>query len=189
MTARKPKDQLQKRGRKSGFRSEFIRIAFIAAKYGAIEEEIARDLGVSPRTFANWKNSFPEFLQALKTAKEASDDRVERSLYHRANGYSHPAVKFMTVSDERGTHIEELHYTEYYPPDTTAAIFWLKNRRPDRWRDVQQLDHAVGVWHISELPMSEEQWIREHASNAADLDLKADACYPLAKPDDPEKQR
>ena len=89
MTARKPKDQLQKRGRKSDFRPEFIRIAFIAAKYGAIEEEIARDLGVSPRTFANWKNSYPEFLQALKTAKEVADARMERSLFHRGIGYSH----------------------------------------------------------------------------------------------------
>src|SRR5271156_7211213 len=144
MTARKPKDQLQKRGRKSGFRSEFIRIAFIAAKYGAIEEEIARDLGVSPRTFANWKNSYPEFLQALKTAKEILDARVEKSLYHRAVGYSHEAVKFLVV----GGKVVEKHYTEHYPPDVTAGIYWTKNLMPDRWRDVQRVEAELGHYVI-----------------------------------------
>jgi hypothetical protein len=176
MTARKPKDQLQKRGRKSGFRSEFIRIAFIAAKYGAIEEEIARDLGVSPRTFANWKNSYPEFLQALKTAKEVCDDRMERSLFHRGIGYSHEAVKVFLNRDGK---VIEHKYIEHYPPDTAAAFIWLKNRRPDRWRDTQQIDHAVGHYVISERPMTEEEWIRAHASNAADLDL-----LPAPKADD-----
>jgi hypothetical protein len=54
-------------------------------------------------------------------------------------------------------------------------IFWLKNRRPDRWRNVQNIDHAVGVYHISEAPMTEEDWIREHTSNAKQLDLEAKA--------------
>jgi hypothetical protein len=69
----------------------------------------------------------------------------------------------------------EHKYTEYYPPDPTSMIWWLKNRRPDRWRDVQNIDHAVGVYHISEKPMSEEAWIREHCSNADQLDLEAKA--------------
>lgn len=179
MTARKPKDQLQKRGRKSGFRSEFIRIAFIAAKYGAIEEEIARDLGVGRGTFSRWKENSPELRDALKTAKEVCDERMERSLYHRGIGYSHPAVKFMTVSDQHGSHIERLEYTEYYPPDPTSMIFWLKNRRPDRWRDVQNINGAVGHYVISERPLTESEWIRAHASNAADLDL-----LPAPKADD-----
>jgi hypothetical protein len=51
-------------------------------------------------------------------------------------------------------------------------IFLLKNRRPDRWRDVQNIDHAVGVYHISERPMTEEEWIRE-TSNAKQLELEA----------------
>ena len=64
------------------------------------------------------------------------------------------------------------HYTEHYPPDPTSMCFWLKNRRPDRWRDVQNIDHAVGVYHISEAPMTEEEWIK-HTSNAAQLELEA----------------
>ena len=68
----------------------------------------------------------------------------------------------------------EHKYIEYYPPDTTAMIFFLKNRRPDRWRDTQNIDHAVGVYHISERPMTEDEWIRE-TSNAKQLDLEAKA--------------
>src|SRR5271156_4205245 len=94
----------------------------------------------------------------------------------------------MTVSDVKGTHIERLEYIEYYPPDTAAMCFWLKNRRPDRWRDVQQLDSQVGHYVISERPMTEEEWIREHASPPLELSaVKPDACYPLAKLDGPKK--
>ena len=67
----------------------------------------------------------------------------------------------------------EHKYIEYYPPDPTSMIWWLKNRRPDRWRDVQNIDHAVGVYHISERPMTEEEWIREHCSNGKQLELEA----------------
>src|SRR5271169_6087785 len=90
----------------------------------------------------------------------------------RATGYSHPAVKVFMKRD--GTTVEH-KYTEHYPPDPTSMIWWLKNRRPDRWRDVQNIDAAVGVYHISEAPMSEEEWIREHCSNADQLDLEAKA--------------
>ena len=91
-------------------------------------------------------------------------------MYHRANGYSHPAVKFLTVSDGEGmgSHIEALHYIEHYPPDTTAGIFWLKNRRPDRWRDVQRVEAELGHYVISERPMTEEEWIRDHATPLID---------------------
>ena len=141
MTKPKPKDQLQKRGRKSLFRPEYILIAKAAARFGAIEDEIADELKISPGTLDNWKKKYPEFLSALKAGKEASDDRIERSLYQRAIGYSHPAVKAFMTRDGK---IVEHKYIEHYPPDTTAALFWLKNRRPDRWRDVQRIDASMG---------------------------------------------
>jgi len=79
---------------------------------------------------------------------------VERSLYHRAVGYSHDAVKILTVARGDGrSEVVQVPYVEHYPPDTTAAIFFLKNRRPDRWRDTQNIDHAVGVYHISDSPI------------------------------------
>ena len=88
-----------------------------------------------------------------------------------ANGYSHPAVKVFMKLD--GTTVEH-KYIEHYPPDPTSMCFWLKNRRPDRWRDVQNIDHAVGVYRISEAPLTEEEWI-EHTSNGKQLDLEVKA--------------
>jgi hypothetical protein len=57
-----------------------------------------------------------------------------------------------------------VHYTEHCPPDPTSCIFWLKNRDPDRWRDVQNVDHVLGKYIISDRPMTEEQWIAERAT-------------------------
>ena len=103
MTKPKPKDQLQKRGRKSDFRPEYILIAKACARFGAIEEEIADYLNVSISSISRWKLQFPEFREALKLGAEASDDRVERSLYRMAIGWNG------------------------HDPNVTAAVFWLKN--------------------------------------------------------------
>ena len=137
MTKPKPKDQLQKRVRKSAFRPEYILIAKACARFGAIEEEIADELHINHATLDNWKKKYPEFLGALKAGKEASDDRVERSLYQLAIGWNGQ------------------------PPNTTAAIFWLKNRRRDRWRDVQNVETDIGHYILSDRPMSEEEWIMQ----------------------------
>jgi hypothetical protein len=64
---------------------------------------------------------------------------VERSLYERANGYSYDAVKIFC--DKNGN-VTKVPYVEHVPPDVTACIFWLKNRDPQHWRDVQQLEHT-----------------------------------------------
>jgi hypothetical protein len=142
MTKPKPKDQLQKRGRKSAFRPEYILIAKACARFGAIEDEIASELNIGPATLDRWKQKYPEFRCALKAGKDAFDDRVERSLYQLAIGWNGQ------------------------PPNTTAAIFWLKNRRPDRWRDVQQFDQAIGHYMISDKPMTEAEWIAARADCA-----------------------
>ena len=73
-------------------------------------------------------------MQALKSGKETADDRVERSLYQRAVGYTHDAVHF---SSFQGV-VTETPYRNHCPPDVTAQIFWLKNRRPDLWRDKRE---------------------------------------------------
>jgi hypothetical protein len=137
MTKRKPKDQLQKRGRKSDFRPEYILIAKACARFGAIEDEIANELHIGPATLDRWKQKYPEFRCALKAGKEASDDRVERSLYQLAIGWNGQ------------------------PPNATACIFWLKNRRKDRWRDVQNVEADIGHYILSDRPMSEEEWIMQ----------------------------
>ena len=72
VTKPKPRDQLQKRGRKSAFRPEYILIAKACARFGAIEEEIADELQINHATLDNWKKKYPEFLGALKTSATTS---------------------------------------------------------------------------------------------------------------------
>jgi hypothetical protein len=88
--------------------------------------------------------------------------RVERSLYERANGYNYDAVKiFMPAGSKQPVVV---HYIEHCPPDVGAAFIWLKNRDPERWRDVQNVEHVMGKYIISDRPMTEEEWARERAT-------------------------
>ena len=87
----------------------------------------------------DWKKKYPEFRGALKAGKDAFDDRVERSLYQLAIGWGN------------------------LPPDVTACIFWLKNRRKEQWCDVQNVAAALGHYVISERPLTEEEWAAERA--------------------------
>ena len=122
-------------GRPSGFKAEFTEQAEKLAKLGATDMEIADFFEVDVRTINRWKISFPEFCQALKAGKDVADDKVIRSLFQRATGFEHEAVKiFMPANATVPIHT---NYREFVVPDTTACIFWLKNRRPDEWRDKQ----------------------------------------------------
>lgn len=107
---------------------------------GATDAELADFFGISESTLNNWKTDHPEFMESLKEGKSQADAEVASKLYHRATGYSHNAVKIVANATTGQEHI--VPYTEHYPPDTTAAIFWLKNRRPDLWRDKQEIDHT-----------------------------------------------
>lgn len=98
---------------------------------GATDQELADFFEVSVGMILRWKTDHAAFHDAVKDAREIADARVERSLYHRALGYSHPAVKFF---NEKGR-IVRADYIEHHAPDTVACIFWLKNRAPMRWRD------------------------------------------------------
>ena len=124
-------------GRVSPYQDVFAEQAQKLCKLGATDAELADFFKVDVRTIYRWAQRHEGFSQALKSGKEESDERVERSLYHRAIGYSHDAVKiFMPAGAEKPVYAP---YTEHVPPDTTAGIFWLKNRRPDLWRDKREL--------------------------------------------------
>ncbi len=117
--------------RPSKYKPEFAAQAAKLCALGATDVEIADFFEVDVRTIHRWKGEFEEFCHSLRSGKEVSDERVERSLFARANGYEHDEVDIRVVSGE----IVQTPIRKYYPPDTTAAIFWLKNRRPDLWRD------------------------------------------------------
>lgn len=122
-------------GRPTKFRPEFTQQAAKLCDLGATDLEIADFLGIEVRTLYRWKAENEEFCQAIKAAKTSADSRVERSLYARANGYEHDEVDIRVVGGE----IVQTPIRKFYPPDTTAAIFWLKNRQPDKWRDKQDV--------------------------------------------------
>lgn len=123
----------KKNGRPTKYRPEFIEQATQLTLLGATDPEIAAFFKVSVATLSTWKITIPGFLEALKLGKDSPDNRVEASLYRRAMGYTHDAVKVLTI----GGKVVKVPYTEHYPPDSTACIFWLKNRRASTWRDVR----------------------------------------------------
>jgi hypothetical protein len=127
-------------GRPATYDPDFARQATVACELGATNADLARMFGVTQRTIERWTVTHPEFCRALKVGKDASDDRVERSLYNRAVGYTYDTVKPMSRSlgSQDGAVIEMIKLKEHVPPDVTAAIFWLKNRRKDAWRDKQE---------------------------------------------------
>jgi hypothetical protein len=117
-------------GRPTAFKPEYCRQAEKLCRLGATDKELADFFGVVEQTINNWKD-IPEFLESLKKGKDLSDANVADRLYKRAMGYSHRAVKIFNDNGEP----MRVDYIEHYPPDTTAAIFWLKNRQPKKWRD------------------------------------------------------
>ena len=125
------------RGRPSSFKPEYVEQVRKLCLLGATDPELADFFGVSISTVKNWKRAHPDFLSALKAGKLQADAEVAQRLYRRALGYSHRAVKILTVARgyNQGSDVVEHPYVERYPPDTTACIFWLKNRRPEQWRD------------------------------------------------------
>ncbi len=121
-------------GRPTKFEAGYVEQAKKLAALGATDREAADFFGVSESTLNLWKHAHPEFSESLRVGKEAADDRVEQSLYRRALGYSHDALKIAVNAQGEVTQVP---FTEHYPPDTTAGIFWLKNRKPQEWRDVK----------------------------------------------------
>lgn len=117
------------------------------ARDGLTDEQIAKNVGIAPRTFYEWVERFPQMAQALKKGKAPVDIEVENALLKRATGYTvklKKPIKVKTtkrvtgkgeVTEERIEYVDE---EQYIPPDTTAQIFWLKNRRPDKWRDKRE---------------------------------------------------
>ena len=125
-------------GRPSMYRPEYVELAKRFCASGQTDRELADFLEISIQTLLNWKAEYPEFLGAVKNAKDVADERVERSLYHRAIGYTFEAEEVFQFQGE----IVRAKVRKHVPPDTVACIFWLKNRRKDVWRDVHR--HEIG---------------------------------------------
>lgn len=115
------------------------------ARDGLTDELICKKIGIGARTFYEWMERFPQMAQAIKKGKAPVDIQVENALLKRALGYEYEET-ITEVEELAGGH-QKKHIRKvmkHCPPDTTAQIFWLKNRRPDRWRDKVEQVQTVG---------------------------------------------
>lgn len=114
------------------------------ARDGLVEEQIAKNIGVSRSTLSNWKNKHPLITRALAKGKEVVDREVENALLKKALGYTYEEVITMRQEVEEDVYedVEVKRIKKQVPPDTTAIIFWLKNRKQDTWRDRKEFDHT-----------------------------------------------
>lgn len=135
----KKQDEAEKRGRPTRYQAEFAEQAQKLCRLGATDKELADFFAVDVATVNRWKLRHPEFRESLKRGKEIADAEVADRLFKRATGYSHKDTKFATFE---GKITDREEYDKHYPPDTVACIFWLKNRRPDLWRDKVGLEHT-----------------------------------------------
>ena len=120
------------------------------ARDGLTDEQLAGKVGINPATLYDWKKKYPKISEALKKGKEIVDIQVENALLKRALGYDFQEER-VERSDKDG--VKVVQAIKHIPPDTTAQIFWLKNRRPDRWRDKPEPapDDGGGVQIVDDL--------------------------------------
>ena len=140
-------------GRKSGFKEEYVQLAENYALLGATDEELADFFNVNVATLNRWKKQFPEFRESLKKGKAVADANVASKLYNRAIGYDCKATKIVTYE---GKVTDQVEYVEHYPPDTTAASLWVRNRQPGKWRDKKEVESQVKLGDELE-SMSDEE--------------------------------
>jgi len=127
-------------GRPTKYKKEYNEQAAKLCKLGATDVQLADFFNVTEKTLNNWKHEHPRFLQSLKKGKVFSDDKVEMALYDRAIGYEYDEVK-----EEQSEQGMKRTVTTKRIQDNTAAIFWLKNRRPDQWREKVENDTVQDI--------------------------------------------
>ena len=132
--------------RPTDYKEEYNDLAFKYCLMGATDVRLAEFFDVTEKTINNWKIDYPEFFQSIKRGKHEADAEVVNSLYGRAKGYEVTEVRD-EVSDQG---VKKVTTKKHIAGDTTAMIFWLKNRQPKQWRDKQE---QVVV------EMTHEQWL------------------------------
>lgn len=112
-------------------------------KLGATDIELADFLKVDVATVNRWKLEHPEFCESIKKGKGFADANVADRLYQRAIGFEHDHEELKVVTEpgkNAGSKVERVKVRKIYPPETTAGIFWLKNRKPKDWRDRHEFE-------------------------------------------------
>jgi hypothetical protein len=137
-------------GRPTKYREEYNEQARKYCLLGATNKQLADFFEVNEDTIYEWIRLYPDFSESIKNGKERADAEIAHSLYHRAKGFTHPDIKILTVAmPDGGSEVVQVPITRVYPPDPASMIFWLKNRRKDRWRDKQEIDVNVNTVEVS----------------------------------------
>lgn len=122
-------------GRPSSYKEEYAEQAYKLCLLGLTDKQLADFFNTSEQTINAWKKAQPDFLESLKRAKEEADATVVESLFKKTQGFHY--------QEEVMTKMGPDMMTKYHVPDTTAIIFWLKNRQPQYWRDKREMDHTT----------------------------------------------
>tara|TARA_R110002020_G_scaffold70727_3_gene183438 strand:+ start:1376 stop:1885 length:510 start_codon:yes stop_codon:yes gene_type:complete len=139
MTDEAPNSDKSNAGRPTDYKIEFNRQAEKLCLLGSTDKDMADFFDVSESTINLWKQKHPEFSESIKRGKISADANVASRLYKRAIGYEHDEDKIFNNNGEPLI----VPTIKHVQPDTTAAIFWLKNRQPKMWRDSQNIDHTT----------------------------------------------
>ena len=149
-------------GRPSKYIEEYAEQARKLCKLGATDPDLAEFFKVHLSTIWEWSTSHEAFSDAIRIGMNQANDCVDRSLYMKARGYFLDGVKVMTVDKA----VVEHPIREYYPPDTTAIMWWQRNRRPDLWRERQDVNVSGSLKHdhtINLANSAEDEVQREYA--------------------------
>lgn len=146
----------KKKGRPTSYKPKYAEVAGrLCKEKGYTDKNLAVHFNVSETTINNWKHDFLEFLESIKKGKDDFDSRVvEQALLKRAVGYSYVETTRELQSESGELFDEEIEssiqtlevtkkVTKQIAPDVTAQIFWLKNRKPQRWSDMKEIEHRI----------------------------------------------
>lgn len=146
---------------------KFVAIAQRLAANGARNQDIAEEIGVSPGQLSRWIARHPALRKAIKLGRDVPDEIVERTLYERARGYDvveQQAIKLVDTHVhepsgklEKTERVEVVEIVKHIPANTSAMIFWLSNRRPDKWRRTDKPDRDALPADLQNLTLAQMQ--------------------------------
>lgn len=149
-------------GRPTKHRDEFNEQAYKLCLMGATDDELAAFFEVNQDTINEWKKQIPEFSESVKKGKVKADAEVANSFHKRAIGYSYEEIHYEKIVFEDNMFEEAIGQDVYRKrvivkeivPDAGAALNWLKNRQPDKWRDVSNIELSGSVKSYKIVPAS-----------------------------------
>lgn len=131
-----------KKGRPTKYSQAHIIAVEMMARIGMTDLQMSGRFGVAESTFHKWKKDHPDFAKAIKKGKVEPDDKVEAQLFRRALGYEYIEETETVVGREKNGALilgvtKRLH--KHMPGDPLSTFYWLNNRKPEKWRQRQEI--------------------------------------------------